>query len=268
MNKLKMTLLVIILLLQGGCMKKEKDQVYVPQEGEIVTWKQNDHLIVKAKLGERRKHIVNEHCPKCERDFYKPEREHYLGQFPIDYKPEKFPEISVTEAKKLPLPYSDGQLEFDLMLNGSTVQATDQSIATERGQDHPDQVKVRVRNPRVMEKNSKQIFETDLMRSLNKNLKTTQYGLDCYPHKERDSVKCFGKSNNPNVSGFRFGYLPNYSEGIYVYSTERIYGGIEIQWITDVKNIEYARAIDAAIWRLLENWNVSPIKNSDITNGD
>ncbi|ATZ68343.1 hypothetical protein BSR56_13925 [Acinetobacter haemolyticus] len=256
MYKTKILLLSIILLFQGACMQK-KEPPYIPQEGEVVTWKQNNHLIVKAKLGERRKHIVNEHCPKCERDFYKPEREHYLGQFPIDYKPEKFSEISMVEAENLPLPYSDGQLEFNLMLNGSTVQATD-SFHGSDSLDHPDQVKVRMRNPRFLGKNSKQIFETDLTLSLDRDLKTTQYGLDCYPDKERESVGCFSESKNKKVSGFRFFYSPDHSKRIYVYSTERIYGGIEIQWITDIKNINQAKNIDVAIWHLLDAWNVSP----------
>lgn len=45
-----------------------KEQAYIPQKEEVVTWKQNPELIVKTQLG--------------------PHREHYLGPFPIDDIPE------------------------------------------------------------------------------------------------------------------------------------------------------------------------------------
>ena len=45
-----------------------KEQAYIPQKEEVVTWKQNPELIVKTQLS--------------------PHREHYLGSFPIDDIPE------------------------------------------------------------------------------------------------------------------------------------------------------------------------------------
>ena len=69
-----------------------------------------------------------------------------MGQFPIDYLPEKFPKISAVEAESLPFPYSNGQLEFDLMLNGSTVRATDKSFYSGQPLDDINQVKVFVEN--------------------------------------------------------------------------------------------------------------------------
>ncbi len=45
-----------------------KEQAYISQKEEVVTWKQNPELIVKTQLS--------------------PHREHYLGPFPIDDIPE------------------------------------------------------------------------------------------------------------------------------------------------------------------------------------
>lgn len=41
-------------------------------------------------------------------------------------------------------------------------------------------------------------------------------------------------------------------------SSEKIYGGITVVWIAHKKNLKRAQEIDAAIWRLLAAWNVSP----------
>ncbi|WP_017394648.1 MULTISPECIES: hypothetical protein [Acinetobacter] len=244
---------------------QKKEPPYIPQEGEVVTWKQNNHLIVKAKLGERRKHIVNEHCPKCERDFYKPEREHYLGQFPIDYKPEKFSEISVVEAESLPLPYSDGQLEFDLILNGSTVQATDRSIYSEQGLDNKDQVKVRIFNEKF---NSRTV---DVYKSYQDSTKDSnfdmveakrwseQYGVNCWFFSKTKSLRCYGQSSHEKSMGILFKHMGGEGNWIFAESWEPLYGGITIRWNIDKRNFHRWKDVDAAIWRLLETWNVSSL---------
>lgn len=250
--------LLILTLFQGGCVQKEK--VHIPQEGEIVTWRQNQQLIIKAKLGARRTHIPDQ----FDREFHPPKTEHYVGQFPIDYVPEKFAKISEQEALALPKPMALQQLEFNLMLNGSTVQATDASPLGPNGIEHPDQVKVFIYNYNFKlqpqpTKNTKQSFELDFMREVDLNSKITQYGLDCYEFKDGSGWKrCFGKSENKMVSGFEFHISPDRNTSILVRSKEPIYGGVEIQWFMNQKNIDQARDIDAAIWRLLETWNVSP----------
>lgn len=53
MNKLYIKLFMVFLFLQVGC-TSQKEIVHLPKEEDIVTWKQNDYLIVKAKLGARR----------------------------------------------------------------------------------------------------------------------------------------------------------------------------------------------------------------------
>ena len=60
-QKIMISLCLVFLI---GCTPKEK--LYIPQEGDLVTWKQNPQLIVKAKLGSRREHIVDTHCKRCE----------------------------------------------------------------------------------------------------------------------------------------------------------------------------------------------------------
>lgn len=60
-----------------------------------------------------------------------------MGQFPIDYIPEKFVPITQEQANSLPMPDSNRQLEFNLMLNGAQVKATDS-----HNNDDKNQVKV------------------------------------------------------------------------------------------------------------------------------
>lgn len=43
----KKILVALSLIFLTGCF--QRDKIDIPQEGEIVTWKQNDHLVVKAK---------------------------------------------------------------------------------------------------------------------------------------------------------------------------------------------------------------------------
>jgi hypothetical protein len=162
------------------------------------------------------------------------------------------------------------------MLNGVKAKATDASPYGGKGLDDPNQVKVFLHGhgtkPITTKSgvkrapyNTKQYFERELMKRLNVNTKKTKNGLDCYFfHDKARGKQCFGQSTYPGVSGFRFYVSPflrstGKKSNILVYSQEFIYGGIEIQWFTDQKNIYRARDIDAAIWRLLEAWNISPV---------
>ena len=159
-------------LLLIGCTSKD-----IPQEGEIVTWKQNPQLIVKAKLGPRRKHIPDQ----FDYEFYRPAREHYLGQFPINYVPEKFPTIMQGEANSLPMPDSNRQLQFDLKLSNSDFQATDGYLP-----DHDDQVRVRIEGLTMdMRKQNLDTYKTFSQRKefFKENSKFEKYGLTCYKKK-------------------------------------------------------------------------------------
>lgn len=221
---------IMIVVLLGGCMQED---VVLPKEGDIVTWKQTPQLIIKAKLGQRREHIPDT-CAPCEADFYRPEHEHYVGQFPIDYVPEKFAAISEEEAKKLPMPYSDNQLQFSLMLNGAKGKATDASPWGGQGIDDPNQVKVFVStyhlnmsNARLRGEtelyNTRQVFEIDLMKELDASTKVSKNGLDCYGFNDgRKGKRCFGTSKNKLVSGFHFYVSPDPKSNIYGQSHELI----------------------------------------------
>ena len=249
-----------------GCTPKEK--LYIPQEGDLVTWKQNPQLIVKAKLGSRREHIVDTHCKRCEREFYRPEREHYLGQFPIDYMPQKFAPITQEEADSLPMPDSNRQLQFDLKLRSSYFQATDGYLP-----DHDDQVRVRIEGLTMdMRAENLDTYKTFLQRKefFKKNSKFEKYGLTCYQRLEADySFNCYGKSKEPGVSGVLLSVqtlegsvalenkiIPIRGDS-YHYQPNK-YGGIWIQWEMNLNNWDRWQEIDSAIWHLIEKWNSAP----------
>lgn len=255
-----MSILILgLALLQGGCMQQDiKQDPY--KEGDIVTWKINDHLILKAEVGERREHVVTR-TPKGEAEFYRPQYERYIGQFPIDYQPTRFEKISESEARDMPISKHSGRrYEFNLMLNGSWVQASDRSVYSNDTLDHPDQVKVVVNNY-SLGGNTKQSFDNYSILELDADSAETNNRVTCYPFKGKhdNQRRCFGESTNPLVSGFSY-YIPKPGYPVTVESREPIYSGIQIKWYTDRKNLDQAQAIDAAIWRLLDTWNVSPFK--------
>ena len=260
MNILKIykLLCLILLVTLAGCTKNRESNL--PKEGEVVTWKQTDELIVKATLGARREHIVDTHCKRCERDFYRPELENYLGQFPLGYRPEKFDKIGLEEAKALK--YSDAvrALEFYLTLNGKNIKATDQYSI-----DDIDQIRVKVERLSIdfREKNmttQKVFIDSQDEKYVKLDSKFRKYDLDCYVSSYADHhFLCYGKSKNGGVllkaiqndfSSFRSLQGDTYEYGKY--------GGISIMWQTDVKNLEKWQEIDEEIWKLLEIWNVSP----------
>ncbi len=265
-------LLITSTLTYACCMQQPKP----PQQGDVVLWMHNPQLIIKAKLGQRREHIVDTHCPACERDFYRPEQERYVGQFAIDFVPKKYPPISPAEAAALPPLYSSHPLEFNLMLNGSTAKATDEGLHGPRAQDHPDQVKVEVSYARKTvdgspNLNTKDFFYTHLLKDrgsesdLDISSKYARNGLTCYSFKDQvDLGRCFSPSQNTQVSGFHVFYVAAYEDTKgYVQGevNEHDYlGGINVIWLTNPKNIVHAQQIDAAIWRLLTAWNVAPAK--------
>lgn len=257
-----MTILLLGLsLLQGGCMQQQKQDPY--KKGDIVTWKLWNEMIIKAEIGERREHSLKNHSKRGEAEFYRPEAEHYLGQFPIDYEPTRYPKLTKEEALALPLtPILPAQaLEFNLMLNGSWVQATDNSVNSNDTLDHPDQVKVVVNNY-SLGGNTKQSFENYRMLELDADSAEINNGMTCYRFEgekgKYDHQRCLGQSENLLISGYEI-YLPITKRApIFVEYRESVYNGVKINWYADRKNLDQAQAIDAAIWRLLDAWNISP----------
>ena len=252
-------IIVVLCLLQAGCLYKKRVDPW--KEGELVTWMYNENFIVKLELGQRREHIPST-CRRCERASYRPEKEMYLGQFPIDYQPKKYALLSELEAKRVPFKWRDSfnGLEFGLMLNGSTVRPTDRSGMITGSLDHLDQVKVN-----IQETNRSSAYLTTKQSYLkyspleNRKYDLTmsdKYGMQC--HKLEYRYQCFGESNNPKISGLVVDIWDSEPKVSVSYS-ELIYGGIELSWYVHKDNLHQWKEIDANIWRLLETWNVSPI---------
>ena len=282
-NKPVLFSLIFAALFTSGCMQQEID---IPKEGDVVIWKHRPELIIKTKLGQRREHVAAD--ARTDHLFYEPQYERFIGQFPIDYEPEPFPNFTEEEfaafiaeyASKLHAVKSGHPIQFNLMLNGVKAKATDASPYGGKGIDDPNQVKVFLNGhgafPIITKSgvkrapyNTKKFFERELMKELDISSKKTKDGLDCYRFNNgSDGKRCFGHSTYPSISGFSFYVSPYYSSpgtktNILVTSREFIYGGIRIQWFTHQQNIYRARDIDAAIWRLLDAWNISPIQNDN-----
>ena len=226
------------------------------KEGDIVTWKINDHLILKAEVGQRREHSLENHSKRGEAEFYRPQSERYIGQFPIDYQPTGFDKISEAEAIDMPISKtSGGGYEFNLMLNGSWVQASDNSVNSNDTLDHLDQVKV-VINSYQTSRTTKESYLIDKKGKYEPEI-SDKYNLQC-DMRDDIGLGCFGDSTNSQVSGIVFSFRGN--DQVKAISYEPIYGGIEVEWYFHRDNLQQWQAIDAAIWRLLDTWNISPIE--------
>ncbi|MDI1297948.1 hypothetical protein [Methylotenera sp.] len=267
--------LMIAVLLTGACMRND---AAIPKEGDVVTWKHNSALIIRAELGQRREHIPN----KIDNLIYEPEYERYIGQFPIDYVPEPFPKFTEEErvafeaedAKKLHAIKSMHPIEFSLMLNGAKGKTTDAY-----NNDDENQVKVTVqgltmdmRTEHITTKssNERMLASRDHRYFIPESL-FHKYGLTCYYNSpEGRRYLCFGNSGGEGVTGVNL-LVPTEKAGFTESSYERlisadyyepIMGGVWIKWQTHPKNWDKWREIDAAVWRLLNAWNVAPHTNT------
>ncbi len=249
-------LAMFMAMTQTACFKKEKKDPY--KQGELVTWKFNEELIIKTELGQRRKHIPLD-PPRAEKEFYRPHLEHYVGQFPIDYQPKKYPTLSKQEAKQIE-PYKrdvTNWLEFDLMLNGSWIEPTDESINAPKALDHEDQVKVKVNYLSANSKhNTKEYFEKRMNGELDLKSNHKIGILSCFNSLKDNDWYCFSNSSNSKVSGLIVSDYIN--DTIIINYGEFSYGGISINCVLHKKHINQVGKIDQAIWRMLDAWNVSP----------
>lgn len=276
-RQLKTLILMMLVLFMGSCTKNENEDIVIPKEGDIVTWRGNQLLIIKAVLGQRRMHTEKNL-------FYPLEHENFIGQFPIDYVPKPFPKLTKKEVMALEdasekrwreenheASISLYYISFNLMLNGSKVIPTDKD-PTAGIVDHPDQVKVIISGEAfdfsglgykgaVLSKSYKgdlldRNFQLDIMKVLDITTKVTKAGVDCYEYKEEASRQCFVKSDTPLAPDYHF-YVPSGDKhnGIQV---NRYAAGYKLYWYADKRHIYRAKEIDAAIWRLLDTWNVSP----------
>lgn len=239
----------------GGCMKKSKQDPY--EQGQVVTWKLWGEMIIQAELGERRLHSPNNHSERGEKEFYHPEKEHYLGQFPIDYQPKPFPRLTKEESLAMPIkPILAGKaLEFNLMLNGSWVQATDRNVIAKDTLDHPDQVKVIV-NPNNIKYTTKEAYLKSTKEPKGKYEReiSEKNQLHCLTE-DNISLVCYGESTHENISGIILSSWDN--NKVKAISYERTYGGIVVEWYFHRNNLEHWKNIDRVIWQLIHQWNIS-----------
>lgn len=231
-RQLKFLILMIAVLLMGACMQKDP---VIPKEGDVVTWRHNSELIIRAELGQRREHIPITHCDRCEAD-YEPEYELFVGQFPIDYVPERFPKFTEEERtafetdfdKKLHALNSLHHIEFNLMLNGAKGRATDAY-----NNDNENQVKVTVKgltmDMRADNTTTKGIFE-GIVASRDRKYFIPEtlfqkHGLTCYySDPEGSRFRCFGRSDGNGVTGIYLS-VPTEKAGFTKNSYERLITG-------------------------------------------
>jgi len=252
-----------VVISQISCSKQPEP--HIPQEGELVTWRFAPELVIRTRLGERREHVsTGQH----DAHFYRPSVERYIGQFPIDYQPERFDKISMEQVEQMQLGGDNGYLEFNLMLNDSQFKATDANINGPNGLDHVDQVKVQIQRRGIVDTwtstadgytsfkaSGKGIYNQDL---------SSQYGFDCYLFKyegsEILSQVCYGRSTNQKVSALKIQFMDE--SWIFMRAWEPIYGGLIVKVRFDRRNLAQWQQIDAAIWRLLDAWNIAPETSS------
>jgi len=163
------------------------------------------------------------------------------------------------------------------MLNGAKAKATDNGQYSINKMDDENQVKVFVNyhgrkevtaQGKMRETyNSKKHFEVYRVPSLDVSSKRNIYGLDCYNRKKSNgSESCFGHSTNSLVSGFELHIANDDIHNMTIKIQEFIYGGVKIKAFTHPKNINKAKEIDAAIWRLLAAWNIAPLPTDNKNN--
>ncbi|WP_435276378.1 hypothetical protein ACMAZF_05110 [Psychrobium sp. nBUS_13] len=246
----------------------------IPKEGDVVMWKHRPELIIKAKLGQRREHVITH--PQTDHRFYEPEFETFIGQFPIDYDPQPYATLTEQEyldfeaelSQKILARKSIHHIEFYLMLNGAQVKPTDLRLTSDQALDDIDQIKVELNGRGILadhSKTTKDMHDTFVQTKVNKTWlrdegASSEYGLDCYRENNGSKVlviRCFGISAYKKASGVVFSIIG--SDWVYASSYESIYGGIAIKYRIDKRRLKQWRQVDAAIWRLLERWNVSPL---------
>jgi hypothetical protein len=262
-KQLQTLVLMIAVLLMGAC--TQKDPV-IPKEGDVVTWKHNSELIIRAELGQRREHIPDTHCDRCEAG-YEPEYELFVGQFPIDYEPEQFPKLTEDEYASFEAEYgkvlharnSMHFMEFNLMLNGAKAKATDRAMSL--ALDDVNQVKVQIDSLGDLDDID---FTKDGYTKYKESpefkqaVQTQEFGLDCSTENGAGTVKrCFGASKDKQISGVYISLIGD-DDWVSGHSSALIYGGIRVDWRMHRQNLKHWKEVDAAIWRLLEAWNVSP----------
>jgi hypothetical protein len=245
----------------------------IPKEGDEVVWRQSSELIIKAKLGQRREHVIVD--ARTDHKFYEPEYERFIGQFPIDYDPTPFLKLTEQErivfeeeySSKIHAVKSIHPIQFNLVLNGVEAIATDSSFFSNKPLDDINQIKIEIGGLSLwddIKHTTKYRHERFLKSKLIKKWlydkqSSDEYGMDCLwlnDDKSLSEVLCFGESTYEKASGVSISITD--SNWARATSYEPIYGGIKIKYLLDKSKLKHWKEVDAAIWRLLERWNVSP----------
>ncbi|WP_188798584.1 hypothetical protein [Dyella nitratireducens] len=112
-------------------------------------------------------------------------------------------------------------------------------------------------------------FKGSLPILANTNKYEDLYGLRCYPDKSGTRMLCYNAQAGNNHSAILLSVdIPGRVSGIVnpsmraTYFASR-YGGIQIDWITSVRNLPRWREIDEQIWSFLAAWNMAnPAKSA------
>lgn len=95
------------------------------------------------------------------------------------------------------------------------------------------------------------------------------YGLRCYQARIlKTTMYCYGAPGNSDHEGILFEVMiPPYAAGLVnpqmrTNYFSRRYGGIEIAWRTNVKNLPQWQEIDRQIWKFLATWDVAKPKKA------
>lgn len=253
LSALSILIIIALSLLQSSCSYMAKKDQW--KENELITWKFSDQLIIKTKVGQRREHIGGN-------EFYDPKSEYFIGQFPINYEPDIISMLTEQQALAMPAitTHPSIELKFNLILNNSEVKATDRPVYIDNKTDHPDQVRVSISRSDIDSTylTTKEKYLASLPyenQDYDKEL-SNKYRMSCY--KDKFKFTCFGESSNNQVSGLIFSSELN-SDIVRVVSTEPIYGKIDMEWYVHKDNLYQWQEIDKNIWRLLTDWNASPI---------
>lgn len=234
-----------------GCSDKS-----IPQKGDLITWKQNPQLVIKTEISARRQLVKHEK----DSPFNHPELERYVGQFPINYVPNKYPLITASEVETLENPTAGYQTQFDLALNGARFKSTDKDIYSDSSLDHIDQVKISIFN-----RSDKKTTENYINKESRQSdfLFSKKYNLDCYVVNLRNNnsaIQCYGLSKTKKTPSI---IVQSFSKNTALVKSYNPDLGIYVAWRINKKNLYKWQGINDNIWHIINTWNVSPFNTQN-----
>lgn len=246
--KLSCVLTITLSGLMIGCGNNDVD-------GNVNVVNVTPQFVVKAKTGDDR-YIITDQRNSL---FYQLYIENYLGQFPINYQPKKYPPLSETEVINLERVegYSNW-LSFYLTLNGATqFKPTNKYIYNGNSLDDIDQVKVEIfEEPKIKDSN---YFLKNLSNFEHDQESSKKYNMDCYTVISNNTPfpSCFSRSDTKGVPDAFFLDMNAQTIKINSYVPEL---GIRTSLVFDKSHLQDWREIQFNVWRIINTWNVSPTR--------